>query len=247
MSSVAEIAQSKWNIVGLPFRHCVVENAFQNGTYEKLAKSFHEKLNRSGGNRLGSEYDARISSVRPNDVPDFYPLFDRGFLETVARAFRVNALFEVDGALHQHPPNSRSGWIHNDFNPGWFPRPAEQEEVLLCDHEACNYRTGKTNGANVQPVERIRALTIIYYLNNPNWQTADGGQTGIYASNLQPVDRPEAAVPPRDNTLLIFECSPVSYHTFLSSRRTRNSVILWLHRTLENGREQWPYHEPVRW
>jgi hypothetical protein len=157
----------------------------------------------------------------------------------------LDAKFEVDGALHSHPPGSRSGWIHNDYNPGWFGRLAEQNEVYLNDGE-CNYRTGKMR-ADAEGVCRMRYITLIFYLGNPQWRAGMGGETGIYLSQNRPVDSADIFVPPKDNTLLLFECTPHSWHTFRTTSFQRNSITLWLHRDSEDARKQWPNHEPVYW
>jgi 2OG-Fe(II) oxygenase superfamily len=78
------------------------------------------------------------------------------------------------------------------------------------------------------------------YLCNPDWIEGDGGETGLYGSREDPVDRPIAVVPPINNSLLMFECTPYSYHSFLSNGRSpRNSVIVWLHREKVEVLSRW--------
>ena len=52
---------------------------------------------------------------------------------------------------------------------------------------------------------------------------------------------------PRDNSMVMFECSPLSYHAFMATRRVRNSLILWLHRDWQGARAGWPDDEPEYW
>jgi hypothetical protein len=82
---------------------------------------------------------------------------------------------------------------------------------------------------------------MIYYLCNEGWSEPDGGETGLYGA-AKPHDRTIASrVPPVDNTLLLFECSPHSYHRFLTNPgRRRNSIILWLHTTVDAAEARWP-------
>ena len=75
----------------------------------------------------------------------------------------------------------------------------------------------------------------------------DGGMTGLYSSPRQPVNRPDAAVPPVNNTMLLFECGARSWHSFISNRQPRRSVILWLHRTREDAIAHWGERAIVNW
>ncbi len=152
--------------------------------------------------------------------------------------------FEIDAATHSHPPGSRTGWIHNDYNPGWFARDAGSDQTIFSDEENCKYKSSyeKTNY-----VGRMRYITIIYYLLNDGWEDGDGGETGIYSSSSQSPNLPDIAIPPINNTILMFECRPDSYHSFIASKKQRNSVTLWLHRPINEARKQWPYHEPIYW
>ena len=238
----------RWKIRSLPFKFCVVNDVFVDSVHQRIASAFQKKLSvRSGRDSSYSNYDAKILSFDEQDRAALFPLLDHEFLSTLARALELEVALEVDGAFHHHPPGSRTGWIHNDFNPGWFPRSAQTGEVLLCDHERCNYRTGKVGNQSVNPLQRMRRLTLIYYVNNKGWQEGDGGETGLYSSRAQPLQRAEVKVPPIDNSLMMFECSPHSFHSFLSTKRARNSIILWLHAGMDSSKARWPNHEPVYW
>jgi len=95
-------------------------------------------------------------------------------------------------------------------------------------------------------VETIRAVAAIFYLDNPPWSPGDGGTTGLYRNASDPVDQPAAVVPPLNNSMLAFECTPFSYHGFVSNRRhPRNSVVLWLHRSRQDVVRRWGEHAIV--
>ena len=238
----------RWRVASLPFKHCVVNDVFVDAVYRRISSAFEERLSRADGRATSySSYDAKIWSFEEQDRSRLFPLLDHEFLSTAARALELEVTFEIDGAMHHHPPGSRTGWIYNDFNPGWFPRAAAGDEVMLGDHSLCNYRTGKPVRPDISPIQRMRRLTLIYYVNNKGWRDGDGGETGLYASQEQQVTAPDLKVPPIDNNLMMFECSPHSFHSFLSTRRVRNSVILWLHCDLEHSKRRWPHHEPVYW
>ncbi|WP_419149878.1 2OG-Fe(II) oxygenase [Methylobacterium oryzae] len=93
----------------------------------------------------------------------------------------------------------------------------------------------------------MRYLTMIFYLNNDGWVEEHGGVTGIYTTPAFGSLHPAVLVPPKNNSLLLFECTPHSWHTFMTTSRRRNSITLWLHRSMESSRKQWPNHEPVYW
>jgi Rps23 Pro-64 3,4-dihydroxylase Tpa1-like proline 4-hydroxylase len=93
----------------------------------------------------------------------------------------------------------------------------------------------------------MRYVTLIYYLNNDAWYPEMGGETGIYSSRRQSVDAADKFISPENNTLLVFECSPHSWHSFRGTRVRRNSITLWLHRDIAAAQNQWPNHEPVYW
>jgi hypothetical protein len=47
-------------------------------------------------------------------------------------------------------------------------------------------------------------------------------------------------VPPINNSMLLFECTPYSYHSFISNRRSvRNCLVMWLHRPKEEVTARW--------
>jgi len=76
----------------------------------------------------------------------------------------------------------------------------------------------------------VRCTTLIYYLGNPAWHVGDGGETALYAGTRRDHRYPEARVPPVNNSMLLFNCTPTSFHAFTQNWRSeRNSIIMWLH------------------
>ena len=111
-------------------------------------------------------------------------------------------------------------------------------------------RCGYWHGADaVGPAyERVRAVALLFYVGNDPWRPGDGGGTGLYETANQPVDAPSVAVPPRNNTMLAFECTPTSYHSFISNQRScRTSMIQWLHRGREEAITRWGENSLVLW
>ncbi|MDB5513567.1 MAG: hypothetical protein JWQ17_325 [Tardiphaga sp.] len=226
----------------------VVNDLFDAPVLERLKTSFRERIQDRGASRTRTaNYDATIIPMNDSDRIPFAPFLDLEWLRLISRAMAVDPCFEVDGALHSHPAGSRSGWIHNDYNPGWFARGAREGEVYLNATDICDYRTGRVPPSSTSPVCRMRYLTLIYYLENPPWKPGMGGETGIYLSQRQSIDLADVFVPPHENTLLVFECTPHSWHSFRTTNFRRNSLTLWLHRDSGQAKQQWPHHEPVYW
>jgi hypothetical protein len=242
------LANPVWCVREAPFKHCVVEGLFTPAVHQNLCSAFDRRMAEAGDSaKRSSSYDASIVSLRESDRAPFFPFLELDFLSRLAAAMELEVSFEVDAAIHRHPPGSRSGWVHTDYNPGWFARAAGSGELVLADMARCNYRSGKVGDESVTPVLRMRHLTLIYYLGNDDWRKGEGGETGLYSDLQQPVERPDIIVPPHSNSMLMFECSPVSLHAFLSTRRVRNSIILWLHCEWGRARAAWPSHRPDYW
>lgn len=73
-------------------------------------------------------------------------------------------------------------------------------------------------------------------------------KTGLYENSEQPIDEPTKTIPPVNNTLLIFECTPRSYHSFIQNRRSaRNSIIMWLHRPKSDAIQRWGSDAIIGW
>ena len=153
----------------------------------------------------------------------------------IAGAMGVNRTPHVAGGIHFHDIGSKSGSVHCDLNPVYFPAGYD-DPVQLPKSDLVSYQHGPKAGSDVEVTEVVRAISLIYYLGNAPWQPGDGGETGLYRYGDDLVVTPVAAVPPRNNSLVMFECTPWSFHTFLSNRRSsRSSVVMWLHRELKEA------------
>ncbi|HXY91863.1 MAG TPA: 2OG-Fe(II) oxygenase, partial [Acidimicrobiia bacterium] len=170
----------------------------------------------------------------------------RAWHDLIADIMGVDATGDVNISLHHHAPGSASGEVHNDLNPGWFVDNGGVDDISVADPALCGYWFGEN--ARGPAYERIRAVAVLLYLANPEWRPGDGGETGLYAAATDPVDRPAAAIPPRNNSLLAFECTPASYHSFLTNRRVRRmSLIMWLHRPKDHVIRRWGEDSIVYW
>jgi hypothetical protein len=260
-SSLDALLESRrWQRRTDPYLHVVANEVFVPDVREALEAEFFRLLKpapQSRGSagttpftRNMSGYDASGIAFTPELTGPFRLFISRAWHDLLASLFGVEATGDVNAALHHHVVGSANGRIHNDLNPGWFAGAASDSSVNVSDHRLCNYHGGPTgehpSGQSVR--ETVRAVAMIYYLANPPWAPGDGGETALYRHQGGPIGEPDVIVPPLNNSLLAFECTPYSHHTFLSNRRSmRNSVILWLHRTKADAVRRWGDRAIVPW
>lgn len=227
----AYLLSRRWLRRSQPFPHVVAYDVFVPSVYSALEKNFREALDRIGHHSYLEGHDIFGMTVTPENAGAFHPLATRAWHDLMAALVGVAATGHVAFGLHHHKVGSDDGFPHNDLNPGWFAADPEPGFVELSRPDVLEYTTGVARVAGCQPRETVRAVAMLFYLANGPWQPGDGGATGLYASAADPVRRPAIAVPPIDNSLLVFECMPTSWHGFIGNRRSpRNSIIMWLHR-----------------
>ncbi len=237
-----------------PFSHFVGTEIFVPSFYAELEGAFRDVLSsglhetRSFGKfaRSGSGYDAYIYPFPPTLGGPLSFFISRGWHDLLASLAGVEATGDVSAALHHHEPGSSDGIVHNDLNPGWFVARPGTDGINLASSSVCNYNRGKPHQAGVTPIERTRAVAMIFFLNNAPWRPGDGGECALYSRQRNPA--PDAIVAPINNSILAFECTPYSYHRFLSNHTaSRDSVILWLHRVRQHAVARWGESAIVKW
>jgi hypothetical protein len=163
----------------------------------------------------------------------------RWWNDLIAGILGIDTTGHVACGLHHHEVGSSHGFPHNDFNPGWFNGDCPPGEVALGDNRV-HYLTGAPLDPRAEPVQTVRAASLLFYLANPVWKPGEGGMTGLYDSDQQDITQPTAYAPPVNNSLLLFECTPTSYHGFVSNvAKPRNSIVMWVHQTVEQAEARW--------
>lgn len=234
------LSSSRWLVRTHPFPHVVADDVFPLSIYERLVAAFRRRFEQAEAEQRVTHtrnYQADIVALREQDRHEFPVLLDRAWHDLLARTAGTAHSGEIDGALHRHAVGSASGWVHTDFMASWFDSAAAPGEALV----AGRVRGGGAGPASpcVAPVERVRALAMILFLDN-HWSEGRGGETGLYRHAHQAVDQPDVRIAPRNNSLLAFECTPHSYHSFLTNtHHPRHSIILWLHRGREATVAKW--------
>lgn len=229
-----------------PFPHIVGDGVLAPAVYRDVEEEFRDELRRGLSEaattspssrpfaRTVPGYGAYVKALTRETTGPLSLFISRAWHDMIAGLWGIEATGDVDAALHHHPVGSGDGWIHNDLNPGWFVDHPKADGVNLSDPALCDYQHGLADRAgsssSLAPRETVRAAALLFYLANDPWSRGDGGETGLFSSLRSPISGPAAVVPPINNSLLCFPCTPFSCHAFLSNRRSaRNSVILWLH------------------
>ncbi len=233
----------------VPFRHFRAEGVLSSSDYLAIASAFTEILDSTEGRSKGRHrmsrttegYDARMLPMDNSLSLAFSPFFEDRWIKSLFELLGLPFLDRIDGALHSSPKGSRSGWIHTDFCSAWFDESIESPSPMVFPNRSrCDYFTGRRRSENVVSKEYVRVATLIFYLCNDGWTDGDGGETALYDSCKEVSDTKIDLVPPTNNSLLLFECSPHSYHRFVKNPGcTRNSAILWLHGTIEYVESRW--------
>lgn len=239
--SVPDLSGGEWWLQTAPFRHFRAQNVFKPAEYERLSAAFTAALAKGRGAGAAiktANYDADIIGLTRAVASWFDPIFTDQWIEGMHRAMMIPDIHRVDGALHSSPPGSRTGWIHTDYCSAWFDESSEPSQTpIFPNRAACDYFTGKPRHPDARPAEYARAATMIFFLCNDGWRPGDGGETGLYGSAC---GHEAELVAPVNNSLVFFRCSPHSYHRFITNPgRTRNSIILWVHETIEGAAANW--------
>lgn len=255
MDLTTQVDLSRWQRHDWPFPHIIAQDVFPPAIYAACAAAVQRLLAlglsespRGGRFARGMQnYDAYgVGFHAGSDV------CLRGFLtpawrDLMAGLFAITPTPYMFAGAHYHRPQSLSGFLHNDCNPVWFPR-APDDVIQIPDERQCAYKTGRGMLPAPATICVVRGVVLIYYLCNDGWQPGDGGETGLYSDGVQPVERPEKRMPPINNSLIAYECTPHSWHSFIHNRRgARTSLIMWVHRPYaeavarfgEEGLEQW--------
>jgi hypothetical protein len=219
----------------------VAEDVFKPEFYRLLAAEFQAIVA-----RYFAKHPETFTFKMPTTPRSPFALFtSMAWHDLIARLMCIDATGDVDAGLHHHEPDGPGGHIHNDLNPGWFVGAGRDGRVNLSNPQRCSYYHGPRPG--VEARRTVRAVAMLYYLANPPWSPGDGGETGLYKSRDDGIKNPSAVVPPINNTMLLFECTPYSYHGFIKSRNQRNSIIMWLHRSDAEVVERWGEEAIITW
>jgi hypothetical protein len=237
------LGHRRWWRHRTPFPHVRAVNVFSPEVYLALEQAFGAWLADTGGGAALAHHDLSGATVTASFEGPLRLFASPGWRELVSRALGVPVTRYVNVGLHHHRPWCDSGFPHTDLNPGWFPvdggEPGRPPPVVLADPRV-GYTTGASTDGSLRPVRVVRAVALLFYLANPPWQPQHGNCTGLYRSGRDDPGDPVAVVPPHSNSLLAFECTPWSFHGFVSGGPVpRSSVVQWFHRRPEAVLRRW--------
>ncbi len=223
------------SIASFPFNYAVIESVFDEGTAHALSIAFQSLI--LSGKKIGKVgeigemvYDAI------NVTPTVSQILSTPIQHIASQEVKslVSGLFDIvlDENLiigmHQHQPPSRSGWAHTDFAVVSFPNtpPNHNGLRIFSTEHGVNY-SDDSRDRQPNAIKTARSIACIYYIGNAKWNAGMGGETGLFLADGKTLF---ATVPPRNNSLFLFEISPVSYHAYMGSQtHYRNSYIWWYH------------------
>ena len=242
----------RWLLRQDPFPHFVADGVFQPRFAADLERAFNAVLGRGLSDKpredrfsKNMQYSDAYGWNFPPDIDGPLAFFySREWHDMLSRLTGIEPSGDVNAALHHHHVGSAHGTIHRDLNIGYFSDQHRADGINPMDLRRCSYTHGTTQDSSVRARKTVRAATMIYYLANEAWKPGYGGETGLYAAPDGSVTLPAAIAPPVNNSILVFENGPRSYHSFICNRRhARNSVILWLHRGVPATLERWGVQE----
>ncbi|MFC9893349.1 2OG-Fe(II) oxygenase [Nocardia sp. NPDC127579] len=244
-------AHRRWVRRATPFPHVYVRDVFVEEFYQRLSAEY-QRVRRDRGdefhvvNELYSADAISLTKLRNGPLALFG---SREWHDLIAGVMGVAGTGDIEGAVHHHPPDSPRGWPHSDLAPAWFAGdPPVAGETRLPDGEV-DIQTGERE-SGVAARELVRGVAIMFYLaNDPAWAAGDGGETALFAHvNGRHDPEPDLLVPPLNNSMVMFECTPRSWHTFAGHNvADRNCLVMWLHRPRSEAVRRWGENHIVTW
>ncbi len=231
------LAHRRWIRRTRPFPHIYVRDVFVPQFHRLLTEQLEQA-------RADSPAELPLTALPDGPLALF---LSRPWHDLITRVSGVETCGDVEGSLQHHAANSPRGRPRHGLSPAWFPaRPPAPGAVGLPD-PAIEPRTGaRPDGMDAR--ELVRAVAVLFHLGNPPWRPGDGGETGLFAESGGRDQRPTVIVPPLDNSMLVFECTPRSWHSFLGANAAaRTSVAMWLHQPRKQAAHRWGGDRVAEW
>lgn len=249
------LANRTWLRRDDPFPHVVARDVFTPDFYAVLADQIRGMLARGlsetpahglfsrnipGYDSYGIAFDESIGS--PADV-----FLSTAWTNLMNGLFDIGATPYVFAGSHHHAIGSTNGFIHSDFNSVWFPR-STGGRIQIPNDSLCSYTRGIGRLADDEKIQVVRGAVVLFFLLNDGWQPGDGGSIGLFSSSTASTSEPAVSCPPLNNSLVAFECTPRSFHAFLTNcRLPRTSIIMWVHRTMEEAAGRFGEDQLEQW
>ena len=230
-----------------PFTHVSIENFLPEGAYQELVDAYKARLDKGlsmvhDGEKFGrfDMYDLYSFVPKPGlDVPHKF-FYSESYFKALESLFNITLSRDTFVTYHHHLPSSQDNYIHTDFSSGYF-----MDDPLPNGVNPWYYQTPHT-----KPSENSRrmgrAIAVIYYLNNLDWNEKLGGETAIFETKEG--GTPVRRLAPINNNLSAFEITPHSFHNFMkNSSPSRNSIAQWFFVSPEEMKKRFPNKDIGEW
>jgi len=250
------VQNRRWELHKFPFHYYYARDVFFPIVYREIEGAFSTILERGLSEKICEGrlsksipgYGAYSLSFTGEEQGPLALFHSKLWHDMLARLLHINATNDIVIELHHHPAGNPNGWVHSDLNPGWFIENHKSDGINVLNSARCDYRTGKTISPELIGRQTVRAAALLFYLGNQDWKCGAGGETGLYRGRNQRVDSPNVAIKPLNNSLIAFECTPYSFHSFLRNpTKPRNCLIMWLHRPHFEAVSRWSEHSFAHW
>ena len=238
-----------------PFPHIVARNVFsrRSTTRRSSARSAtcstaaSRVADRGRFSRNLPGYDAYGIGIGPGSRRPDVALPVAGVARPARRIWDVGRTPYVFAGAHHHAPGSESGFIHNDFNPVWFPRSANGA-IQIPNQDVCSYKTG-AGTARRRREDRGRARCRPDPLPRERHLAARRRRRdGSVRFRRCPVGEPRFCVAAREQLADQLRVHAESFHGFIGNTRiARTSIIMWVHRPLEEAVSCYGAERLERW
>lgn len=237
------LANRAWLRRERPFPHVVARNVFADDFYDELARSICGRLAQGLSetpsphrfSRSIPGYDSYGIGFDPSMGDPLALFLSPAWRDLMCGLFGIGPTSYVFAGSHHHTVGSANGFVHNDFNAVWFPR-IDGDEMRIPNNDLCSYTRGAGPLADHEKIQVVRGAVVLFFLLNDGWQEGDGGALGLFESSAGNPAEPALECPPLNNSLVAFECTPQSFHAFLTNHRlSRTSIIMWVHRTMNDA------------
>jgi hypothetical protein len=210
-----------------PFPHIVVDDFFKPEIYTVLCNQFNDIKARGLSREKRADYDKFHAFDMDYDGYLYIPtptldqhsplrlFFSLEWNNFFSKIFKQFTTFETSFALHHHPPGDTTGFVHHDFVDKRFRKNSSLPNGVIAPEMG-----------SAGEMARRRVISLLIYINNPDWQEGDGGETGIYAADGKTL---LTKVPPVNNRLFAFQTSMKSMHAFQANLKDRNCLVQWFH------------------
>lgn len=229
-----------------PSKHIVIDDIFN----DKYAQELNDGINRIIKEVPLSEIRRKdaLSRITDYDAYGYTPKPDLGSPWRLFYSREWHGLFKklsgikiddnVMTTIHHHKINSESGYVHADFGKYAFKQEPISNMLNHWNHNSI-YQGGGITGKNKDITKQDavvfvrRALALLYYFGEEKWDDRFGGETAFF--EFKDSKEPLIKIPPKPNSLLVFQITPKSFHAFQQNKiKPRNSIVQWFHEPIES-------------